>query len=264
MGVCLNKHSAVRRIMYADCKALAQPSIKLLQLFWEVREFKHLKVDARLAEFTNPRLAGVWSKLLAWKLMAGEFDKVLLLDTDLVVVGSVDAIFQGPAPAAVMRGTGDWSPEKPRPAESYFRNRDLVGGINGGVVILVPDADEHERMLTTLPHFAPRASTQVAGAEQDFLSWYFAGRMHALHRCWNFQVHQLSLSGRRASDQSELMKLMRCPKDVKIWHFSTDYKPAHVMLGTATPMKGKQFDKPWFPSRFANTICDIMLAKAHR
>ena len=53
---------------------------------------------------------------------------VLLLDTDLVVVGSVDAIFQGPTLAAVMRGTGDWLPEQPRPKESYFQEPETGGG----------------------------------------------------------------------------------------------------------------------------------------
>lgn len=128
-------------------------------MIWEVHEFTHLHIEDMMANITNARLTGVWSKLQVWQLLTGEFDRVLLVETDLVVTSALDPIFQSAFPAAVMRGAGDWDPATPRARDTYFSKAgQLAGGINGGMVLLEPSKREFDRMIAKFETFADQCA----------------------------------------------------------------------------------------------------------
>jgi alpha-N-acetylglucosamine transferase len=53
----------------------------------------------------SPRLASTFNKLHAWRLV--DFDRVLVLDCDLLLLEPIDALFRYPAPGAVAFGPLD-------------------------------------------------------------------------------------------------------------------------------------------------------------
>ena len=96
-----------------------------------------------------------------------------------------------------MEGATDTSLYSNRPIHTYFQ-RDVVDtgpemhdGINGGLVLLEPSRETYEKMRKQLR----TCWTETKVDKQDFISWCFAGNLWALHKKYNFQIHQLGLTG---------------------------------------------------------------------
>ena len=78
-------------------------------------------------------------------------------------------------------------------------------------------------------------------ADQDFLSWYWGrdGKWWALHKKFNFRLHHLYFSPGAAPPKgqethSSYWWLLQHPADIKVYHYSGDQKPSHMLLGTET------------------------------
>ena len=173
--------------------------------------------------------------------------RVLLMDGDMICNHNIDDVFATRPPAAVMRGEADTNLGEPRPADTFFYRGDektfthegqpMKGGINGGLVLFEPSQSVHEDMLRELETF----STPTGMAEQDFLSWYWGrwGLWWAMHKKWNFQLHQLYYCkgsqppvGQESS--SSYWWLIHHPEEVKIFHYSAKDKPSHMLLSMQT------------------------------
>ena len=101
-------------VLLATPDLLGHPSARALSTFWDVRPQEH--VDVTLETRCAPRFQRVFTKLSVMKLT--EYEKVVLLDADMLVVRNVDEIFGFRAPAGFMRGWRDYRPEV-RPPETY-------------------------------------------------------------------------------------------------------------------------------------------------
>ena len=77
----------------------------------------------------------------------------------------------------------------------------MKGGINGGLVLFEPSADTYKDMMDELHDF--RLKTKMA--EQQFLSYYWgrSGSWHAMHKKYNFQIHQLYFASPEAPPGQE-------------------------------------------------------------
>ena len=143
--------------------------VRLLQIHWQVQAFTHLTLHEEYMLSTHGRLSGVWSKLLAMTLVM--YNKILLLDTDLLVRSGHDLeeLWEYPAPAGIMRGTNDSYTGTRRPRTTYFREGKLIGGINGGVILLEPDQEGSRRGRVGVASGSRRRSSTLveAGAEAD-------------------------------------------------------------------------------------------------
>ena len=198
LGASLHKVDATlrSRICMMETEMMRQHPgwVRLLQIHWQVQVFTHLKLHEEYMLSTHGRLSGVWSKLLAMTLVM--YNKILLLDTDLLVRSGHDLeeLWEYPAPAGIMRGTNDSYTGTRRPRTTYFREGKLIGGINGGVILLQPDQEVFNDMMGTLNK--NEFQTAGRGAEQDFWSWWFAGKMLGLPRKYNLQVHQLCVAAK--------------------------------------------------------------------
>ncbi len=137
LGAHLHAHcSCQNRILFGDDDCLCRPAANLLHLLWRVRPIGHPEVPKAAATKTFARLKHVWSKLRVWEKLDGEFATVILLDTDMMPVRSMDEVFANPTPAAVFRGHRSTLGEK-RPPTTYGTVKGgkakEVGGINGGL-----------------------------------------------------------------------------------------------------------------------------------
>ena len=79
----------------------------LLSAFWTIRSIKHADVPTHLQGTEMERLRGVYTKIQVWDEFAGEYNRTLMLDSDMIVRRNVDDIFGNKTPAAVMRGEAD-------------------------------------------------------------------------------------------------------------------------------------------------------------
>jgi alpha-N-acetylglucosamine transferase len=130
---------------------------RVRELGWKVREIEPINNPAPERQLF-PRFANVYTKLRAWEIV--EFDKVVALDADTLVLQNVDDLFERRTFAA---------------APDFF----LPDRFNSGVVVLEPSRDVFGRMMDAL-------STAGAydGSDQGFLNTFFGDwyAMAAEHR----------------------------------------------------------------------------------
>ena len=171
-------------------------ALQLLQEIWKLKLVEHVDANSSLF-WDNPdrsRFNGVFTKLHALGLV--EYDKVAMLDIDLVVFDCPDAMFDLPAPAALWRGSSQTRDHGfPIDGRCFFGgaedNWSQTGGINAGVMILAPDSDQHYRALQEVTAPLHPERIPCAGPEQDYLSRFFAPYWTHLSVLYNFQLHQV-------------------------------------------------------------------------
>ena len=271
LGVTLQRTSSHRRIAYLAADTWNNGLSELLRSLWEIRRMSHADIGANLAARTNRRMLKVWSKLQVWALLdsadAGgrEFETVQLLDTDLLVMHSMDPNFQllvNAGVAASYRGIGDFSLVEPRhPSTLKVGTSRRGGGVNGGVVVLKPGVATWEQMRANL--LSDYVPPPGCGAEQDFITEWFGMDMQIqpLDLMYNYQVHQFAITALRAREDSRWLALARRRAQVAVWHYSATPKPSHLLLGvvnartSAFPLSDQDQDFLNNPSKNVYTRC---------
>ena len=171
----------------------------------------------------NNRFDGVFTKFHVLNLT--QYAKVVMLDADLLVRRNIDCLFKKNTPAALFRGASADYPDDTRiPRDRFFDHRGrLVSGINAGVMVLKPSAEEFAAIIDDLTNGKRRREHRSRMPEQDYLTRFYAGRWWSLGVNFNFQPHQVAFCDR--------LGLERCRRvtidfgDVCIVHFSALPKP---------------------------------------
>lgn len=170
--------------------------LDLLREVWTLQLVDSVHADDGLFSSgrEGSRFSGVFTKLHALSLV--EYDKILMLDIDLAVLDSMDALFDLPAPAALWRGEQQTVEHGfSIDGRCFFGGHDAgwlqTGGINAGVMLFAPDAVIHARALSEVR--VPCHPERIAGAgpEQDYLSRLFAPDWTHLSVLYNFQIHHV-------------------------------------------------------------------------
>lgn len=237
------------KVLLATPEITQHVAAAALNEFWQVREIVHVStvVLTNTALSCDRRFSNVLTKLQA--LGQVDYQKVVLLDSDTMVTRNCDELFDVPAPAALMRGPRDHAPDSVRHARTYSK-----GGINGGVVVLEPDAVEFEAMCATLrgetddAAFWRKFLKRCKGPEQDFLGeWYGTRRaqMRGLHPKYNYQLHQLLFHPEIENDRTQLRY-----NDIALFHFSTKHKPSAFLLSGSGSRAGQDNFDDWLKELF--------------
>lgn len=129
---------------------------------WQLRDIDPLHVAGPRPLY--PRFDEAYIKLRAWQLE--EFDKVVLLDADTLVVRNIDDLFDRPPLAA---------------APDFL----MPDRFNSGVMVLQPSTKTFAEMLAALDH-----AGSYDGGDQGFLNaffhdWYAAPVAHRLPAGYN-------------------------------------------------------------------------------
>jgi len=222
--------------------------IKMLSALWECRCVEHVSACTDKLSFQDDqphRFDKVFTKLRVMSLI--DFEKVLMMDIDLIVLSSIDELFALNAPAALRRGMNDsrWPLKTGDPVEGrpFFGGRDKSNkmwswgqgtGINAGVMLLQPDLTVLNDMLLEIAEPNHPAHARGNGPEQDFLSRYWADAPWTYIGVeYNFQLHQMffALHPNWASN-AERGSFFRSPEKIKVVHFSgvPEAKPWHRVL----------------------------------
>ncbi len=130
-------------LVSADVTAATRARVR--SLGWQLREVEPISNP------TTPlfqRFANVFTKLRVWQLV--EFDRVVLLDADTIVLQNVDDLFERKWFAA---------------APDFF----LPDRFNSGVMVLDPSPETFDRMMASL-----KSAGTYDGGDQGFLNTFFA------------------------------------------------------------------------------------------
>jgi alpha-N-acetylglucosamine transferase len=114
---------------------------------WTLREIAPVKNPTPVGQQLFPRFDKVFTKLRAWELV--DFDKVVLLDADMVVLQNIDALFERPELAA---------------APDFL----VPHRFNSGLMVLEPSSEKLPRMLRALA-----SAPSYDGGDQGFLNEHF-------------------------------------------------------------------------------------------
>ncbi|MGZ5969990.1 MAG: glycosyltransferase family 8 protein [Polyangiales bacterium] len=114
---------------------------------WILREVEPIPNPHPSSRHMMERFANVYTKLRAWELV--EWDRVVFLDADTLVLANIDDLFERPDFAA---------------APDFF----LPDRFNSGVMSLRPSRETFDAMLATLAD-----ATSYDGGDQGFLNTFF-------------------------------------------------------------------------------------------
>jgi hypothetical protein len=146
-----------------------------------VRDVPRLRPDDRLeAHYANARFVEVWAKLASWSLV--EFERLVVLDADMLVVAEMDELFsldlpeRGLAACHACRCNPNriaGYPASWTPANCFYTH---CRGVE-------PDRAVFDELLARLDGLTDLTRYQFA--EQDFLNEFFAGRWRPLPYVYN-------------------------------------------------------------------------------
>jgi len=224
---------------------------RLLRAFWHLVPVEHVKLPHHLRGSEQKRLQGVYSKLQTMRIFShGNLrqERFLLMDADMLVRSNMDEVFSTNVPAAVMRGEADTCLFEPRPRHTYYQDgdetsftvgkRNMKGGINGGLVLFKPDRKVYDDMWEKLQRFTPVTKM----AEQEYWSYYYAGRWNGIHKRNNLQIHQVYFTKQNAprgqSTKSTMNFMIQHPEEVRVYHYSADMKPSEILVKEMKAVQG--------------------------
>jgi len=218
--------------------------IRLLSLVWECRAIVHLDAAKNLSwEDQCDRFDKVFTKLRGMQLT--DFEKIVMMDIDLLVLKNIDDLFDLHAPAAMRRGMNDTSwPYKH--GDKLDGRRFFLGkaaskyswgqgtGINAGVMLWQPSDAVFEQMAGEIAEINHPEHVRGNGPEQDYLSrfWADAPWTHISVE-YNFQLHQMFNSLHPHTIRStDRVRYIDDPSKIRIVHFSGEptAKPWHRVL----------------------------------
>ena len=121
---------------------------RLTEQGWTVREVQPIANPNASTQQMLPRFGAAYTKLRAWELV--DFDRVVFLDADTIVLKNVDDLFARPEIAA---------------APDFF----LPDRFSSGVMVLEPSLAKFDRMVRSLAE-----AQSYDGGDQGFLNLFFA------------------------------------------------------------------------------------------
>ncbi|KAJ3074926.1 hypothetical protein HDU98_009804 [Podochytrium sp. JEL0797] len=173
---------------------------------------------------TESRDAILWSKLRAWQLVA--YDKVIMLDSDLLVLENVDELFEMPevAASAMVHASekisfyksAEYGMKPGNKIDRKTRDPELLegwSGLNSGVTVLKPSNETFTRLLTELSILPNRPCCP----SQEFIYNFFEERKQYFRLPAVYNARSISGGG---SDSDELDATAAALKrHMKIYHF---------------------------------------------
>ena len=254
LGNCLQEHVVkAEQLLCSNDYTELHSIASLVRSFWQFVPVHPAPLPEHLRRSEQSRLQGVYSKLQTVKLFSSgclKQQRFLLMDADMLVRANLDDAFGYGVPAGVMRGEADSCLFERRPDYTYFypdstmkpgdSHPAMKGGINGGLVLFEPSAETYKDMMRKLQDFRP--TTKMA--EQEFLSYYWGrtGSLHAMHKKYNFQLHQLYFASPKATTgqerQSSFAYMVDRPEEIRVFHFSADQKPSMILINGMSSVQG--------------------------
>lgn len=169
----------------------------------------------------NPRWNFTFDKLLVFEQV--QFDKLVFLDADMMVLQNLDHLFEKPHMSAVCAGV------------SYPGNEGWIGGLNSGLMVIEP----RKGFIVDLIKMIPEVSDEKDSfGDQDLIKAYYRdwGEKIELHLAEKYNVfsdyldYYINILGYHFS------QLVDDEKSIAIIHFAGESKPWSVQKSVPTRM----------------------------
>ncbi|CAE6931464.1 unnamed protein product [Symbiodinium natans] len=206
-------------VLLHTADVMAVPGAGLLEVFWKTREVEYVQAVKKLIARSEDRFRHVFTKLHVFG--CDDYEKVVLLDIDLLVRDNVDELGHLKPPCALRRGHKSLPSHVDVALSCYDRHGQQRFGMNLGVAILKPCQEELRKMLDSVKRMDPMHEASN-GPEQDFLSRWFKD-WKTLSLKYNYQLHQLAYSLDHEGPDAERLQLKY--ENVKVIHYSGKVKP---------------------------------------
>lgn len=192
---------------------VSQDHVKLLaKLYDYVVNIDYVDVNNNIFSDENTRFINVFTKLRCFELV--HYDKILLMDLDMLVINSIDHLFDLDAPAACIKHHSvDYGEKIDSQLICDNRNNKLVGSINAGLMLLTPDLVEWHKIMQDIKE--NESLHKFKYPEQDYLSLRYCKRWTSITFNYNFQF---GLTNRVRKSRYNI-------DDIYVIHYSSQYKP---------------------------------------
>lgn len=186
----------------------------LRPVYTNIIEINYVAVNPEIFADATTRFRDVFTKLACFDLV--QYEKIILLDLDMIVAKNIDHLFQLTAPAAVVKHHYVAYGKK-IPAGMICRNGELVGSINAGLMLLEPSLEEWADIQQDISRNVQLKKFKYP--EQDYLSLRYCGDWTSITFNYNFQFG-LTKRVRKAKYRID---------DIYVIHYSSSYKPWNVL-----------------------------------
>ncbi len=164
-----------------------------------------------------------YARIFIPKLIDAEIDRVLYLDSDILVLGAIDPLLDadlgGRPVAGVRQPLADRGSDLGIPGDRPY--------VNAGVLVLDLAAWRREGLTERLVKFIEANPARLKFHDQDAINACFHDRMMTLDFRWNVHHHVVGPSpetlGLTEADRREILR------NARIVHFTTSSKPWHFM-----------------------------------
>ena len=144
LGDSLAHNCRVQKRVLLITECVARSAVQeLLHCYWDVRRVQPISVHCTSSDLCEETFKRESAKLRALELI--EYEKIVLLDLDLLVLRNIDDLFAFETPAAVnLRHDHEDMNESVRSAGLAFKSNEKRSGssIHAGVMVLRPSVSE--------------------------------------------------------------------------------------------------------------------------
>lgn len=187
----------------------------LKKIYTHIIEIGYIRANPNIFLISDTRFKDVFTKLECLSLI--QYDKIILLDLDMIVLRNIDHLFDLTPPAACLKKFyipyGNLIPKN-----MICRGNKLVGSINAGLMLLKPDIEELKNIKKDISENTHRFKFKYP--EQDFLSLRYCGKWRSITFNYNFQF---GLTKR-------VKKYHYKVNDIYVIHYSSSYKPWNDLI----------------------------------
>lgn len=160
----------------------------LKHVFTYVTEISYVHASPEIFADKDTRFKEVFTKLQCLSLV--QYEKVIVLDSDMIIAKNIDHLFRLAPPAACVKFHNVPYGQKV-PPELICSNGKLVGSINAGLMLLHPDEKEWEEIQADI--LKDDQPNKFKYPEQDYLSLRYCDKWTSIPFNYNFQF---DLTGR--------------------------------------------------------------------
>jgi len=169
-------------------------------------------------------------RLAIGRLLSADVNRILYLDSDVLVLGDVSDLWDTPLEKNVIGAVRDFGTQRSgqQDALGYCIEACGMDGsrplFNAGVLLMDLEAYRVQRIEDRCIEFLRRWQANIRSADQDALNAVLHDRWKALHFRWNVQVGALAVFS-RAGSLSPQEEAFLADLDPAILHFSGSCKP---------------------------------------
>lgn len=165
-------------------------------------------ISCNMQYIKKERFKDVFTKMQMFNLI--QYDKIIMMDTDMLVLKNMDHLFKLNPPAASSSRITLKHGQKIN-KDLIIKNGKIVGRINAGLMLLKPDKETFNFICQDIM----KTKDIDMKHEQDYLSVFYAGQWTYIFFLYNYEV------GRSLKNIKYKFKT----SDIYNLHYSSRYKP---------------------------------------